>query len=188
MFIENKNKEKKKLTLGKIAAAPFIGTARLFTAPFVLPYKVGKNIVNAVQYAHGDPSNKRTFEEWYVIKNSNEGILQTNYRKCASIALLTLMLTCVALFFGFSFMTRADLTIPLRMVPFVAALVGFAGYFNLIVNAYCLKARAFENKLNVFKSVEDIIPNPFYEFTSCVKDKNNKSRNVPVMFYPKNKK
>lgn len=113
MFIENKNKEKKKLTLGRIAAAPFIGTARLFTAPFVLPYKVGKNIVNAVQYAHGDPSNKRTFEEWYVIKNSNEGILQTNYRKCASIALLTLMLTCVALFFGFSFMTRADLTINL---------------------------------------------------------------------------
>lgn len=188
MFIENKNKEKKKLTLGRIASAPFIGTARLFTAPFVLPYKVGKNIVDAVKYAHGDPNNKRTFEEWYVIKNSNEGILQTNYRRCASIALLTLILTCVALFFGFSFMTRADLTIPLRMVPFVAALVGFAGYFNLIVNAYCLKARTFENKLNVFKSVEDIIPNPFYEFTSCVKDTNNKSRNVPVMFYPKNKK
>ena len=40
MFIENKNKEKKKLTLGRIAAAPFIGTARLFTAPFVLPPRI----------------------------------------------------------------------------------------------------------------------------------------------------
>ncbi|UYY70144.1 hypothetical protein OKB57_25265 (plasmid) [Serratia marcescens] len=95
--MKNKNKEKKKLTLGRIAAAPFIGTASLFTAPFVVPYKVGKNIVNAVQYAHGDPSNKRTFEEWYVIKNSDEGILQTNYRKCALIALLTLMSNVVSL-------------------------------------------------------------------------------------------
>ncbi|MCP6582622.1 hypothetical protein NL505_29790, partial [Klebsiella pneumoniae] len=77
-----------------------LGTARLFTVPFVLPHNVGKNIVTAVTYAHGDPSNKRPFEEWYVIKNSNEVLLQTNYRKCASIDLLTLMLTYVALFFG----------------------------------------------------------------------------------------
>ena len=180
---KDKVEKHKKITAGKIIVAPIKGTWRLFTAPFVLPFKVGQGMYQAVKYAAGKPDAPvHTFEEWYVIKNSNEGILQRNYRKSAVASIIMLIITCITLCLAIKLYYNPShfITLPMRIVPFIAVLVCLSGYFSNIVACYCIKNRSYKKKLGVFKSIDDIFPNPFFELTTASMVENGEEVEVEV--------
>jgi len=181
--LENK-KEKKKITLGKVLAAPFVGTFRLFTTPFILPFKVGKKIADSVKYAAGHPDQAvHSFDEWYKILGTNEKDLRRNYIKCVIGSFLCLAISIIAFCLAINLSLHPSVNIPLKIVPYVAVIVGFSGYFSNIVKAYCIKTRSFDSKLSVFRSLEDIFPNPFYDFAAAkIKEGDNESE-VDVKLY-----
>lgn len=169
----------------KIAATPIIWSAKVFVLPLSAPFILGKKILDTVRYAGGRPDHEvNSFDVWYKIKNLNEDTLAFNIRKTASLSLMCFLLSILGL--ALTYLAYRNNVPPLLISSsIVFTMVSFAQYFHFAVFCHCFKKRSFDNKLDTFKSLESIFPNPFWE---NVEVKNSYGKKVHVEFYPKGKK
>ena len=175
--------------VGGMALVPLVGTAKLFGAPFMLPFKFGKSIYNTVRYASGHPDQEvNSFDVWYEKLNINEQHLAYQYRKNAINAWVAIVMMFIAIAAGFYTLTLPVL-LPMKIAGFMPVLVSFSLYFQFVVFAHCFKVRSYDRKLDAFKSIDGILPNPYCDIVEAtVKYDNKIKKNVPVKFYPAGKK
>lgn len=169
----------------KIAATPIVWSAKVFVLPLSAPYILGKKILDTVKNAKGRPGHEvNSFDVWYKIHRMNEDRLAFNIRKTASLALMCLVMFFISL--ALTYISYKNNVMPIFVSSgFVASMIIFAQYFHFVVFCHCFKKRSFENKLDAFKSLESIFPNPFWE---NVEVKNSDGKKVHAEFYPKGKK
>ncbi|MDT7062947.1 hypothetical protein [Citrobacter braakii] len=179
---ETKNKLMKGL---RISAIPLVGALKLLYIPFVAPYTLGKKILDVVIHAGGRPGHEvNSFDVWYKIKNLNEDRLAFNIRRTAFLSLMCFVLSILGL--ALTYLAFKNNVPPLLISSsIVFSMVSFAKYFHFTVFCHCFKTRSFDNKLDAFKSLESIFPNPFWE---NVEVKNSDGKKVHAEFYPKGKK
>ncbi|ECI2455116.1 hypothetical protein AHT95_24655 [Salmonella enterica subsp. enterica] len=165
----------------KVAAFPIIGFFKLFIIPFLIPFLLAKKIFNKVRYARGLPGHEvNSFDVWYEIKNLNEAKLNYMYKRCASMAWMSLLF--FILFMSITIFMACNGTKLLFVSSSLSlTILVFTQYFHFVVFAYCFKIRSFDYKLYTFKSLEDILPNPFNDIAMAKKD----GKEIPVQFYPK---
>ena len=158
---------------------------KISAIPLVAPFMLGKKILDTVIYAGGRPGHEvNSFDVWYKIKNLNEDTLAFNIRKTASLSLMCFVLSILGL--ALTYLAYKNNVPPLLISSsIVFTMVSFAQYFHFTVFCHCFKTRSFDNKLNAFKSLESIFPNPFWE---NVEVKNSDGKKVHTEFYPKGKK
>ncbi|HAC7964308.1 TPA: hypothetical protein PJI95_004653 [Salmonella enterica subsp. enterica serovar Enteritidis] len=181
-----KQETKNKLIKGlRISAIPLVGTLKLLYIPFVAPYTLGKKILDVVIHAGGRPGHEvNSFDVWYKIKKLNEDTLAFNIRRTAFLSLMCFVLSILGL--ALTYLAYINNVPPLLISSsIVFSLVSFAQYFHFTVFCHCFKTRSFDNKLDAFKSLESIFPNPFWE---NVEVKNSDGKKVHAEFYPKGKK
>lgn len=167
----------------KIAAIPAVGTFKIFSVPFLLPYQMGKKILNTVINAHGRQGQEvNSFDIWYKIKKMDEDKLAFSIRRTALLALISF----IAFFVGvlLTYLCFRNSVQPMLVSSSVVfTLITFAQYFHFAVFCHCFKSRSFDKKWDTFKSLEGILPNPFYENVQVKKD----GKTIPAEFYPKDK-
>ncbi|EIS4461259.1 hypothetical protein [Enterobacter asburiae] len=181
--IEKETKNSVLMKTLKVASMPIIGTFKLFSFPLILPYQFGKKILDTVINAHGRSDQEtNSFDVWYNIKDMNEDKLAFNIRRTALLALICML----AFFIGalLTYLCFRNKVQPMFISSSVVfTMISFAQYFHFAVFCHCFKTRSFDNKLNTFKSLESILPNPFYENVQV--KKNGKA--IPAEFFPKGK-
>ena len=170
------------MNLKKVAILPVKGAYNLIKAPFVLPWVAAKSIYGMLKIDRSQPY--RSFDVLYELKGSDEDVIATNYKVSCRKAYISLFSSMIAMGLGIIAynsnlpgLTKASAIISPQLIL-------LSVYFQGAVSAYCLKTRSFDNKLGFLKSLEDILPDPyFYERNKVVVKRNGK--NIPVNFYPK---
>lgn len=175
-------------TLLKAIIFPLKGFLMLFIAPFVLPWKFGKRLYETVKYAKGRPGQEvNSFDIWYHKNNMTEAQLTSVYKSHSYGALLSLISLLV---FMFVFVYLLIIGIPLLRASFsfLGMMLSFGMYFHHVVFAYCFKTRSYDYKADAFKSLDDLIPNPYLDFAAASVEVNGDIKKVDTSFYPKGKK
>lgn len=168
----------------KVVSFPFVQVLKLLVFPFLPAYLFGKFLLNTILRAQGKYEHEiNTFDQWYAIHELNEDILEDNIRATALFAWVSLFFSILSFALTFHFYQQG--AEPISVACGIAfSLVILASYFRFAVYCHCFKTRSFDRKLDVFKSIDSMLPNVFY---TAVKVKSG-NRNVPVQFYPKGKK
>lgn len=175
-------------TLLKAITFPLKGLLMLFIAPFVLPWKFGKRLYDTVKYAKGRPGQEvNSFDIWYHKNNMTEAQLTSVYKSHAYGALLSFICFFVFMLL-FTYLLMSGTPLLRASFSFLGMMLSFGMYFHHVVFAYCFKIRSYDYKTDAFKSLDDLLPNPYLDFATASVEVNGDIKKVNTSFYPKGKK
>lgn len=145
------------------------------------PLQMARSNIKLLQKMSGNNDKKISYEELYKNLDANENIRQKNYTNFSIVSLIMFVFMVAVLLLGcFKTYIAIDTVgkVMAIMTYSVGALVAFSVYFRYVVRAYGLKYATVDNKLNAFKSLDNILPNPFLDVRAATN-----SKDEPVAVY-----
>ncbi|HBQ8857482.1 TPA: hypothetical protein ACMEXA_005626 [Klebsiella variicola subsp. variicola] len=139
------------------------------------PVEIARSNINLLKTMIGNNDKKLSYEEIYKLVGADENLRQKNYTNFSIISLIMFIFVIAVIVVG-CFKTYNAVDSVGRAMSILSYAVGaavpFSVYFRNVVRAYGLKYATVDNKLNAFKSLENLLPNPFYDVRAATNSKN----------------
>ncbi|HDF7610274.1 TPA: hypothetical protein PEP86_004925 [Enterobacter hormaechei] len=130
------------------------------------PIETARSNIRLFNRLKGNSDKKLSYEELYRLTGADENTRQNNYTNFSIAALILFVFMIGVATMGVIKVNEAiDSTgkIMAAISYSVGTFLAFSVYFRVVVRTYGLKYATVDNKLNVFKRISDILPNPLLD-------------------------
>ena len=130
------------------------------------PIETARSNIRLFNRLRGNSDKKLSYEELYRLKGADENTRQSNYTNFSIAALILFVFMIGVAAMGVIKVNEAiDSTGKLMAIMSYGSgtLLAFSVYFRVVVRTYGLKYATVDNKLNVFKRIGDMLPNPLLD-------------------------
>ncbi|ENM7576307.1 hypothetical protein AB8N08_004660 [Salmonella enterica] len=145
------------------------------------PIESARSNIRLFNRLRGNSDKKLSYEELYRLAGADENSRQSNYINFSIAALILFVFMIGVATMGVIKVNEAiDSTgkIMAAISYSVGTLIAFSVYFRVVVRTYGLKYATVDNKLNVFKRISDILPNPLLDIRTSTN-----SEDKPIVAY-----
>ena len=146
-----------------------------------VPIETARSNIRLFNRLRGNSDKKLSYEELYRLAGADENTRQNNYTNFSIAALILFVFMIGVATMGVIKVNEAiDSTgkIMAAISYSVGTFLAFSVYFRVVVRTYGLKYATVDNKLNVFKRISDILPNPLLDIRTSTN-----SEDKPIVAY-----